>query len=313
VPIVRSSSLKLPALVALKKAKVQGARIKPEVLHARTIVRYFNLTLPSNSLQEKALADVPEKGRFYLITTGQRARYASSVKGAPSVDHSEVQRAVAAYQVLRAVGIPLEEISGAVVLPPRRLRELGLREGGWRNLFLAMIETIRTQPVAKALTEIVSVMPKMDFENPYVTEQAGLLGVLAGEAHERTQLWQAVEPVLKDYPQLNELLRDLIQANSGSNANRASAREALDTLLRQLPVTIPGFNLKPVKATGLVELLRKRYPLTAYLDSRTFRTHGNARPQQAVRYLQKILDGPRRKRTKLLRPSLEQLSLPIAD
>jgi len=314
VPVVRSSSLQPPTHLALRKAKAQGAKIKPEVLHARTLVRYLDLASPRSGFEEKALADVPAQSRFYLVTTGRRGRYASSLQGAPSsIDPYNLERAVSGYRALIAFGVPLEEMPGAVVLPPRRLRELGLRESGWRSLFAAMTDAMRSRPVAEALTELVSVMPKIELHNSYAIEQAGLLGALMAEALTNTKLWRAVDPILKDYPNLDGPLRELIRANVGADSKQTSAREALESLTRLLPVKMPDFKVKPVDAAGLIELLHKRYPMTVYLNSRTFRTRGNAHPQQAVRYLRTILDGICKGRAKSQAPQLDQLSLPIGE
>ena len=276
VEVVGSSALPEPMILRLRREKPKDVKAHFEQVHGKTEVKYFDLTAHvsfTGSGPELTLADVPPEGRYYVVsmTTGRRrakTRYVCDIAGHGRrlLDYYDAQEMLATYRVLRERGIPVPPIDGLVVLAAGDVRRLKLHENGWKSAFVAVAEAIRDKAVQKALVKKMGRMPLLDLDHSYQCRSAGIVGAFACLKKKKESAWQAIGPVIAEFPVLSTLVDQLVEVNDTRIAN-GGFRPLLRTLLKHLPsLGLGSVFREPLTTQELRELTTEAYPGTAFID-----------------------------------------------
>jgi len=290
IDVIKASELPVPENVDLKKAKAKGERVRPEKLHAKEMVTYWDLTKGVGTASVIKLSEVPADGQYYVPENTRKGTYETSVGGGTrSLNRYETNHLLKSYLELRALGVSLPKIDGVVVATPGKIKQLQLAEGGWKNLFSTILEALESKPVRKELKALVNPIPRLELNQYWERGSDALPMVLAREAHKNTAVWKAIEPVLKEHPQVRVLIQEILCATIPKN-RKSLARAAVDTLVYHWPTAQKAVeHLKLLSAGDLGHMLKEQYPLLAFLDAHTFREAANKSPEQAAQCLKALL------------------------
>lgn len=288
VPVMNASDIELPEVVRLRRAKAKGATIRPEKLHARENVKYWRFD--DNSMPTIPLKDVPEDGRFYLVEHRRRNPFESSVGGKHQVfDWRRMKQIINAYRKLVDLGFPLRPITGAVLATPSRIKALSLDEGGWENLFSVMLASLKSEEAQKALSNGVCKMPRINLkECDWSRHSEGFLQMFAREAHANSEIWKAIEPVIKEHRTLCKLIQELMAAGVEKNP-RSQARNAVDELVNHWRAAADVLDtLGCIKEFELDNVLAETYPNALFARASTFRERAKKDPEGAAKFLRDV-------------------------
>jgi hypothetical protein len=291
LPVIKASELPLPTTVGLKKAKAKGERVKPEQLHAREVVSFWNGSGSICNTKLMKLSEVPADSQFFLVATRRRNPYETSIGGQHcSLSDYDFNRLITAYHELADIGVPVAKITGAVVVSPAKAKALNLAEGGWKSVFATIFEAMTSKAVMKSLRETVSTMPAVDMQGYYYprSREAFLLW-LCREANANTPVWVALNPVLKDHPKLRQIVKDLLATSQPKN-RRGMARKAVESLTQQWRALA-----EPLSKLGLMQLhevaatVRELYPMIQFMGWDAFQSEATKAPQEAAKFLRMVL------------------------
>lgn len=290
IPVKKSSEYELPQEVRLKKAKAKGENVKPERLHAKEMVTYWNTNTHVSELKTVKLSEIPEEGKYFLpmVRRSRPFEYKTSQRHY-IFSNRDMNRLMNAYRKLRSLGLPLPKIEGVVVGSAAKIRGLGLEEGGWKNFFDAILEAFNSEEVLKAMKEQVSLMPAVDAAHYYGAYRNTLFVRLMREAQRDTKVWQALAPVLKDHARLRALIREGVAASMPKN-RKAEMRKAIDEIVQHWSALA-----EPIGKLGLIypnqfkALIKDLYPLTAFVDGDTFSMAAEESPEAAAQFMRAVL------------------------
>jgi hypothetical protein len=295
-----TSSLTLPALIKAQRGKPATRRLALQEVYASTSSKYADFrkdqwTGVAGGSSEVKLTEVPETARYYLtaVVKGRRrphTRYFVDVPevGEKTLDCRDVDQIMIAYQAMRARGVPLPAIDGAVVLDTGEVAKLKIKENGFKPLLDSVVAAMLEKPVAKDLGRRLTNMPYLEFSNYRFLRDTGIIGLLIQAQKQREQFWKIWEPIAAEYPVLSAIAAQALAANDAQNAE-AGTRVHLAKLLHRLPVKLKGAFMKQMSAEELAELVCKTYPMTRFFDAETFVQTATKHPTEAVTYLRQIL------------------------
>jgi len=281
LPVVGASSLplnKLPTCVKYKQATTKGLKpAEKRRLYGEELLRYVDASTPAMAEIELAFKDIPVFARYYLPTPSERSPNTYGVmlpsKGERLVKETSLADIVKASQTLRALGLPIREITGYVFPAGPQARKFKLRENGWQSLLDVVIEDLWKPEVIEAIGAHLNGMPYLELDQErrryaYQAGEAGFLGRLAEASASEGNFKSWLFDLLPELPALAEFFNPLWEANvlTGRNATSDMACQVFANagLLEE------RFEGKRLSTEEFQALVLKRYPESRFIQDENF-------------------------------------------
>lgn len=290
IPVVRSSAYALPEWVREAKGKPRPKAQSKQKLPKKQ-VPYRDLTKGVGKVEGVQMATIPPTGHYYLVENARRryCPYQTAASGnCEAFSRDALSNLLISCRELKALGIPLPTIDGAVAGTEVQLRRLKL-DSTWKDVLEVLYKAFCSLEVIEALKNRVRKMPIFDLSRQMYGEP--LLLRLARESHRRSKVWKALEPMVKKHPRLQAMVNEVIEAATVAD-DGTRMRKLLESMARLWPsLTKVLEQLDLVHESELEKILIDEYPLARFVEPREFMTEAARAPEDAAKYLDAIL-GP---------------------